>query len=185
MGCFDEGKFVAIRMIVLDSDRNPVKFINWMTQEDGLLDKMWKFFHEKVHVLDEIIFLKGNKKKQGFPSGPPYPRLSQDGAGPDRTHSTAAGANADFAWVTCWTSKQANQDAWSNQARPDGWDDIWNQFRNYWCHRGSRPTHGPPYDSVGASGLHPDPPGVHIQHHGRGAGCLVEGFEVVKKWPEA
>ena len=104
---FEPGKFVAIRMIVLKDDRNPVKFENWMTGAGGLLTEMWNFFNGKG--LEKIIFLRGNKKKYNFPSGPPYPRMSMDGAGSGIGDSTAAGANADYAWIAYWTSKQINE----------------------------------------------------------------------------
>ncbi len=187
MSAFEEGNFLAIRMIVLKHNVDPTAFETFMI--GTLLPEMWAFFSANGRGLKGITFLRGNKRKEGFPSGPPHPRMSQDGAGTDRSDSTAAGANADYAWITCWTSKEINENIWKNDApdaRPAGWDDIWRQFRDDWCHKGSRPMHGPPYDSVGASGIHrdpPHPPNPHIEHHGRGAGCLVEGFEVIKEWP--
>jgi hypothetical protein len=177
------GQFVAIRMIVLD----PVgagNFEKWMTDPDGFLDKMWGYFQPS---LTRITFLKGNKAGA---------RQSYQRAGSGRADSTPAGANADYAWITYWTNKQDNQAIWkannrgANPALDLEWyndvplgstpDDrgLWNQFLDRCYSRGDgatsgRPPHGPPYDYRGQFST----------QYGRGAGCLVEGFEVVEEWP--
>jgi hypothetical protein len=172
----EEKKFVAIRMIVLKPGEDPAAFRDWMTKTNGLLDTMGGIFSKDGGALERITFLQGNK--EGLTT-PPYPRQSDDPA-EKRKESSTAGANADFAWITYWTSKQANQKAWQTADRPDDWDKLWKEFLRK-CHpRGeftpSRPGHGPPYDYLG--GVAQEGKDT-VVHHGRGAGCLVEGFEVI------
>jgi hypothetical protein len=173
------GEFVAIRMIVLRPDVTPADFEEFMTGE--LLNEMWTIFSEKEadRGLTGIVFLKGNKDA----------RQSYEGAGKaDRSESTSAGANADYAWITYWESMEKNKTAWSSSKRSPEWDAYWQYFKSQCYPRHitdsdfiSRPEHGPPYDYLGAPGYLFT--GASIVHHGRGAGCLVEGFEVVQKWP--
>lgn len=171
------GQFVAIRMIILNSDENSADFKDWMTTSGGFLDKIGVAFQGKGGLL-RIIFLEGNKVAQ----------QSWDESD-TRADSTAAGANADFAWITFWTSKEDNTTAWSDSSRPQGWDADWSAFKSK-CHpkfseptdsHPSRPLHGPPYDYRGAPGyrFYDNQTGRSITHHGKGAGCLVEGFEVI------
>ncbi len=187
------GQFVAIRMIVLDPAASG-NFEKWMTGYDdpdthvyvkGFLDRMWEVFQPD---LTKITFLKGNKTGA---------RQSYQRAGSGRVDSTSAGANADYAWITYWKDRKANQDIWKKDNRHaddnpaldlEWYNDVplgstphdrglWNQFLDRCYSRGDganpgRPSHGPPYDYRGQSPT----------HYGRGAGCLVEGFEVVKEW---
>lgn len=185
-------RFVAIRMIVLanpggrhhnftNQDFQPNgpfwqvsnNFIQWMTVTTNLaasapafLDVMGRHFMSRG--LTRITFLQGNRDPQALPS--------------DRARSRPAGANAHFAWITYWTSMQDNQNAWSSLARPPGWGGpggLWQQFLGM-CYQdrtpagwARRPQPGPPYDYHGIVNRG----GRVIQ--GLGAGCLVEGFEVI------
>jgi len=152
-----------------------------------------------VSGLESIIFLKGNKD----------PNAVQSEKRPPRKDSTPAGANADYAWITLWTDWDANKDAWSCPDRPLKWYNnvlpesnpargLWNQFIDR-CHPRNtpalasgasnvvldqnpslRPQHGPAFDYNGAPGqTFLNAVGNPIKHIGRGAGCLVEGFEVL------
>ena len=187
------GEFVAIRMIVLKPDEDPEDFEKWMTKETSpgvppnppapsFLDEMGKLF--KPHGLERITFLRGNneslKDKRGnHLSKPPHPLFSDKPAA-KRADSTAAGANAHFAWITYWTDKKTNQTAWQKAHRTTAWNQNWSDFKSKCLSKGdSRPQHGPPYDYLGVQGSLPGPGGRPIKHYGRGAGCLVEGFEVI------
>ena len=160
-------QFVAIRVIVLQREDDKRGFADWMTGDGGFLDHMGGFFRDKG--LEKIMFLQGNKES-GL-TEQPYPLKSNESAS-----VTAAGANADFAWITYWTSKDANQAAWQAE-RPPAWVQIWKTFMKK-CYKKAcgRPKHGPPYDFLGKE---PD-------QIGHGAGCLVEGFELIyckSEWP--
>ena len=167
------GQFVAIRMIVLKPGVFPNDCETFMT--GTLLNDMWDFFSAEDRGWEGIAFLRGNK--DGL--------QSYQVAG-SRANSRAAGANADYAWITLWKDKDTNEKTWRNPDRPDDWDTNWNEFRGMCYPRKdniptgltpSRPPHGPPYDYLGGV------PTKDLVHYGRGAGCLVEGFEVVQKWP--
>jgi len=168
------GQFTAVRMIIVKNGGDKSQFEAFMTDPNGFLDKMVTAFSGAG--LQKLLFLKGNKNG----------RLSQDGAGPDRTASKAAGANADYAWISFWTDKPTNEAAWSNATYPTGWQSMWQTFKGWCFSKGTgakpkRPPHGPPFDYRGVMNQSfADPAtGKVIEHHGRGAGCLVEGFEVI------
>jgi hypothetical protein len=204
---FEPGKFVAIRMIVVNPNPNPDfiysggDFETWM--KNDFLDAMGGLFKPNGWLwlnqgdccpelkkypdsgLERIIFLKGNIKDT---------RQSHQGAGTNRTCSTAAGANANYAWVTLWTSREANQAAWSCSCRPTEWhNDVpgsdrgyWNRFLSWCLPKPERPWHGPAYDYIGAPGYLFWEDGHIVKHVGRGAGCLTEGFEIIyskSDWP--
>jgi hypothetical protein len=189
MGCI-VGQFVAIRMIVLKEDgEGPEAFEKWMTNrtspgKPSFIDAMGAAFQDKG--LLRITFLRGNKEKANFPSEEPYPLQSDVTANPavtslgrpKRKESTAAGANADYAWITYWKSKKDNQNAWKAE-RSDEWYEIWSAFKaKCYPKADGRPVHGPPYDFLGSALSDPT-------HYGHGAGCLVEGFEVIWEWSPA
>ncbi len=194
------GQFVAIRMIVLDYTKalkNPKasegpedpdnrrdkrkKFEDWMI--GTFLDEMGKAF--QGDGLQRITFLRGNKKEKDKTGGPLQSKNNATGRGRNsasRAKITEAGANADFAWITYWESKQKNRKAWKKK-RTAAWYKLWDQFTGK-CQRSGRPTHGPPFDY---KGLHPVkdaaelaklPAGSPNPQPGAGAGFLVEGFEV-------
>jgi hypothetical protein len=173
------GQFVAIRMIIVKNGGDKGQFESFMTDSEGFLDKMVDAFSGSG--LERLMFLKGNKDS----------RLSMDGAGTSRADSKAAGANADYGWISFWTSKSANEAAWSNPTYPTGWYDTWQDFRAWCFSRGNgvvpkRPPHGPPFDYRGVVGQDfVDPTtGNIIEHRGRGAGSLVEGFDVIWEWEQ-
>lgn len=209
----DELEYIAIRMIVLnpnypiptDSNKTPRQdFEDWMTgkniyEEDGFLHKMRESFHNMNNgSLLEILLLRGHKE-DGIIEVAAYPHMSAKPA-ENREGSTSAGANADYAWMTRWKSRGANQDAWKipkddPNGRCNGWKEAWETFLKRCYPRDltpgtlgaafdtpDRPLHGPPFDYLGAPGLFPSR-GKPTPHYGRGAGCLVEGFEVVDHWP--
>ncbi len=171
-------QFVAIRMIVVNPDKDKEEFKEWMIDASDGKTPFVKTMGDAFvgNELKEIIFLEGNKEDA---------RQSYQGAGTGQKDSTPAGANADFAWITRWTSKSANETAWSDrpdQPRPANWKAEWKKFLD-WCHprrlsgtgNPNRPEHGPPYDFYGA-------PGQGSRQYGRGVGCLVEGFVVIARW---
>jgi len=181
------GQFVAIRMIilkpVLETGETVAGFESFM--KDELLTAMWNYFSQENRGLEGITFLRGNKHPDAVQSYQPRP---------PRSGSTPAGANSDYAWITRWASWQDNDNVWKGEkvGRPNGWDDdgdtlgLWNRFRG-WCHpNDSRPQHGPSYDSIGAPGyfFYDKQTKRVIKHVGRGAGSLVEGFEVIWERPE-
>lgn len=182
------GQFVAIRMIILKPGQDASAFKDWMIGCHGclgFLDKMGGLF--KKDGLEKIIFLQGNKEN-GL-SASPHPRKSSDTLR-NPTQLTAAGANADFAWITQWASKTDNEKVWGESKGNAEWRKVWKDFMDYCFPRSlsvpvglvpSRPPHGPPYDYRGAPGyvFDDNPTGTSIVHHGRGAGCLVEGFELI------
>jgi len=178
------GKFVAVRMIVLDygetndpAGRRAMRldFENWMI--GAFLNEMGRSFKPS---LERITFLRGNKRERNEtdPLGDKPVQSYQNadsGTSVPPEESTDAGANADFAWITYWTDREANREAWRSH-RSDQWYDLWAQFRSR-CQKKSqgRPKHGPAFDAVGG----PAAPGEAHAQFGAGAGCLVEGFEVV------
>jgi len=192
------GQFVGIRMIILKTGEDRRKFEAWMTDDEGFLDKMGELFMpggwlhqvgscpglEEDHGLEGIIFLRGIKEN-GLSVAPPYPLQSHQHA-TRRDRSSEAGANADYAWITFWTDRAANKAAWSCQDRPETWyavapdgtkTGLWMDFREKCFPRTENssiaiPEHGPAYDYVGSE-----------TQRGAGAGCLVEGFEVIYTWP--
>ncbi len=166
----EEKKFVAIRMIVLKPGQDASAFRDWMISDQGFLDKMGGVF--KNDGLEMIMFLQGNK--QNGLTEEPYPLQSSQSPPP----ITAAGANADFAWITQWASKAVNQASWSASKNNLQWRAVWKDFMDCCFPRSpglvpSRPLHGPPYDYLGGV------PTKGLAHYGRGAGCLVEGFELI------
>jgi len=140
-------RFFAIRMIVLKPGEDLDVFQTWMTQSNGLLDEMWDIF--KSQGLEKITFLRGAEQAKG---------------------RAVPGANANFAWITYWTSENANDTAWKSD-RPDSWHSLWDTFMKKCLQPPAKPTH-PPYD--GGSKDH----GNKI----RGYGSLVAGFEEVQSW---
>lgn len=186
MMVISENNFVAVRMIVLHPEVTPQEFTDFMFDE--FIPGMTTCFADQG--LLSFALLKGNK----------VGRQSREGAGADRTKSTPAGANSDFAWISCWADIDANRKAWKTGDRTLGWDDLWMIFLSK-CHPRStikdgdpdavdawcpnRPMHGPPFDFRGAPGYSFFDPidGKVITHYGRGVGCLTEGFKVIKVWP--
>jgi hypothetical protein len=189
-------------MIILNTDQTEEDFENWMIgrgeYNEGFLPKMFGIFEnypEPGRGLLKLQFLKGHKEREGLREDL-HPLKSEEVA--DRSGSTSAGANSDYAWITYWSSLEANHSAWKNAPRPGDWynDDhqsgYWNQFllrcyprEDFEGAEGnitpSRPKHGQPYDYLGVSGaLEGD-----VSQIGRGAGCLVEGFTVLKEWTGA
>ncbi|MFC1719236.1 hypothetical protein ACFL6S_36635 [Candidatus Poribacteria bacterium] len=183
------GEFVSIRMIVVRDEDKRDEFGNWITKTflnamgdlfkpNGSLFKLCQVKGECPDLdqnsgLERIIFLKGNKEEEGVPTSP-HP-LKSDEHATKRGESSEAGANADYAWITFWTSREANKAAWSCQYRPNTWyNDArtghWNKFQEKCFPKPGRPPHGPPYDYLGVS---------TTEQRGSGAGCLVEGFEII------
>ncbi len=193
------GQFVAIRMIVVKPNESKT-FETWMT--GTFLNAMGKLFKpdgqlyqhysktqgnplDGVSGLQQIIFLKGNKQNAAVS---PYPLQSHQHAAA-RAGSSEAGANADYAWIAFWTNRAANRAAWSCEWRPDTWCNAtataghWRDFRDKCFSRvppgggaastPARPPHGSPYDYLGSG-----------SQRGAGAGCLVEGFEVIPYEPD-
>ncbi len=143
------GKYVAIRMIILKRGEDPVGFQTWMTKPCGFLDTMWNTF--KGHDLKAITFLKGYDQDRPSP-------------GRNRKNSKAAGANVNFAWITYWTDKQTNEDAWRSAPRTTVWLNLWKEFMAKCFPPPGRPAKGPPYD---------------YRAFKKGAGSLVAGFEEI------
>lgn len=167
MANLETGMFIAIRMIVLKEDVDPQDF------KDFVAGELRPAMTESFPAMRGFVFLEGNKA--GRPTHESQP------------NKKAAGANADYAWLTFWNSVEENQEAWQG-GRATGWHPTWRKFLGY-CYeketRGhrkpvmdvpiTRPLHGPPYDYLGDPWSNPP-------HHGRGAGCLVEGFKVLWSW---
>jgi hypothetical protein len=147
----DKGKFMAVRMIILDTEQTTREdFEEWMTKKiktgKPFLDEMGRIFKPDGRLwrhrtsaegiphqpelaqdsgLERIILLRGiDEDAYGIDTSdtpPPPYPLQSHQHSATRAGSTEAGANADYAWITLWTDRRANRAAWSYPWRPDEW----------------------------------------------------------------